>query len=456
MSRSLFQGTYGSSKTRNVLNPVTTLGGAVLANDICSAGGFGFTRQEYNVVKNVQNNYTKHMESGHYENIPNNLQMYLALYGALSRARTHYKNNRDIRLLLTITMDALVGSINSYGSNMRIIELNLQVMYLQEVIEEMISGINVKPAFDMNTGGMSALKELEFAPLFKTYINTYGLPQPGDGFNINRLQLIYDDMIQNGLDPGIVNMQTIMPSGSCLTANTIVDMYRKLALYVTSVRTLQETYALGDITSVVHILTPSVYNQLSADLNSLAYDLQLSNDGTARDLENVGQPYQDYERIRLTTATGLSTLNKAVQQNSILLDTQDKLDDAQEKVDILLDPIKLKQYIEDMSKRSGSMLFPDTTIGIKKAIVKQEYVEYIKVYGFPVNGIFDPEKLGDIVNQLTGNVNELSSVRNAGTSTQTKLLSTLDTQIQAKEEIRKRLKTTADIHERIRQLQKKK
>lgn len=444
MSRSLLQGNHvGSGSTRSVLNPSTVLGGAVLANDTCLSSGFGFTKQQWNMIRTVEGKYTQHLEDQQYEKIPNDLATYLSLYRALTQTRNAYKNNTQIAMLITITMQALTGAINSYGMSARQVELRIQNLYLQEVIDEMLSGVNRNPAFDLNTGGLEVLKELELAPLFMYYIKTYGCPQPGDGFDVNKLTVVYNSLISSGIDPGIVNIQSLLPSSTCVTASTVVDLYHKLSLYMNSVKTLQDTYSSGDVVSVATILTTDVYDQLSSQINALAYDLHLSTNGTAKDLENISQPYRDYENIRLTTSVSLSSLHQAVLQNAILMDTQDKLETAQEKVDILLDPVKLKQYIEELNAKSAATALPEQTIGIKKAVLKQEYVEYINLYGVPDKGIFDPEKLGDIINQLKGDGNPFSSI--------IRELEQTDAKIKGKLEMQKRLNANKIAQEKMKQ-----
>jgi len=439
MSRSLLQGSHtsSSSSSRNVLNPSTVLGGAVLATDTCISSGFGFTKQQWNMIRTVEGKYTQHLEDQQYEKIPNDLATYLTLYRALTQTRNVYKNNTQIAMLITITMQALTGAINAYGMRATQVELRIQNLYLQEVIDEMLSGVNRKPAFDMNTGGLEALKELELAPLFMYYIKTYGCPQPGDGFDVNKLTVVYNSLISSGIDPGIVNIASLLPSSTCVTASTVVDLYHKLALYTNSVKTLQDTYSSGDVTTVASILTTDVYGTLSAQVNQLAYDLHLAPDGTTT-----------REKIRLNTAVALSSLHQAVRQNTILVDTQKKLETAQEKVDILLDPVKLKKYIEEMNAKSATTALPDQTIGLKSAVVKPQYIEYIKLYGLPSNGAFDPDKLGDIVNQMNGQSNPYSSI--------VRELEKTDATIRGKLEMQKRMKANELAQEKLKQSKPKK
>lgn len=412
MSRSLITGLVSAVGTRNILNPVTVLGGAVLVTTTCAGGtgnGFSLTKPQRAMLNTIESQYTIHLEDRQYEKIPNDLESYLKLYQALSNTRVTYRTHKDVSLLLTITAEALAGAINAYGMNAQIIELHIQNLYLQGVIETLISGVNIKPAFDMNSGGLSMTKELKLAPLFMYYMQTYGTPEPGDGFDPNKLTLIYNTLINNGIDPGIVNVESIIPPETCTTKTALVDLYHQLALFVNSLKTLQETYASGNIAAVASIFTQDVYAEMTAQLEALALDLNISKDRAYITVETM---YEDYEKIRLTTAAGLNSLRAAILQYATLEDTTTKYLNAKEKADILLDPVKLKAYIEDYNKKSRVQLFPDSNVQIIKAQVKPEYAEYIKLYGYPQGGAFDPDKLGAIVNDLKSAEN--ASTKSAG------------------------------------------
>jgi hypothetical protein len=45
-------------------------------------------------------------------------------------------------------------------------------------------------------------------------------------------------------------------------------------------------------------------------------------------------------------------------------------------------------------------LFPDTDAVMKKATLKPQYAEYVRLYGFPEGGLFDMDRLGAIITQL--------------------------------------------------------
>ena len=61
-------------------------------------------------------------------------------------------------------------------------------------------------------------------------------------------------------------------------------------------------------------------------------------------------------------------------------------------VDALLEQLKLL--------RSSISLFPDQTITVIPVEIKAEYLVYIKTYGYPENGIWDPDLLGSILRSI--------------------------------------------------------
>jgi uncharacterized protein YkvS len=70
-----------------------------------------------------------------------------------------------------------------------------------------------------------------------------------------------------------------------------------------------------------------------------------------------------------------------------------------EKVDILEDMDKLKEYLDKLNR--NMVLFEITSTINVNANIKQEYVIYIQRYGFPKDGVFDLEKLSGIIIEIT-------------------------------------------------------
>jgi hypothetical protein len=105
--------------------------------------------------------------------------------------------------------------------------------------------------------------------------------------------------------------------------------------------------------------------------------------------------YPIYEQLRITIKYALQGLYKAIQQYQILLETNIKLASVTERASILDDMKKLKEFVKTL--KGGGNIFPDLIITAPMAKIKPEYLEYIQLYGYPSNGVFDMDKLGAIL-----------------------------------------------------------
>ena len=156
------------------------------------------------------------------------------------------------------------------------------------------------------------------------------------------------------------------------------NIYKVLADYSAVIQNLLFNFSLGNFNQVKNILTLRYYQYLSVKLAQITFT-----------------DYPIYEQLRLSTKYSLQGLYKGIQQYNVLVNTQNNLVTMTEKASILDDMTKLKNYISSLKKNVA--LFPDMNITVARATIKQEYAEYIRLYGYPSNGIFDMDKLGLIL-----------------------------------------------------------
>lgn len=158
----------------------------------------------------------------------------------------------------------------------------------------------------------------------------------------------------------------------------LLVMYARLSSYIETIKILFTEYTNGNFDVVANALTFSIYEEISLELNKLKMDERL---------------YPDYEQLRKNYTHVISGLYQSILQYSSLIDTQSKLEQCKERSAILKDPVKLKEYLEQLKQK----IFPDSNITIVKASIKPEYLEYIKRYGLPEGNVFDPDKLANIM-----------------------------------------------------------
>jgi hypothetical protein len=171
--------------------------------------------------------------------------------------------------------------------------------------------------------------------------------------------------------------------GKCTNSE---DLLKQLYTNVGSLlNDLLQNYSVGNFIGVRNELTRDRYNQLTVTFRN-----------------NSKPDFLYYEIIRLLFSKILDGLMQSVNQYVNLLDTISRLNTCNEYKSILDDPEKLKKYIEEL--RGRRYLFDIEPISMIKATIRQEYVEYIKLHGFPPSGIFDGSKLGDIIYKLENNI----------------------------------------------------
>ena len=62
----------------------------------------------------------------------------------------------------------------------------------------------------------------------------------------------------------------------------------------------------------------------------------------------------------------------------------------------------IESLINQLNTLRGSVsLFPEQNFTIIPVEIKPEYLVYIKTYGYPENGIWDPDILGSILSSIS-------------------------------------------------------
>ena len=191
-SKSLFK--RQTNVQRTVIDPLGVAGGG------SSGGGVYLSIETIKALKAVQEYYTMNLANKNYDKIPTDYTKFLHLFHII-RASYNKAGSNNMRLLLKITEEGLVGAMNSYGLNFSVIESTLQNTMLKQTIEDILSGKNVKSAFGSNTGQLTLKKTFTLAPLFSYYILLYGMPEAGVGFDQNKISILLEIFEKNGMNP---------------------------------------------------------------------------------------------------------------------------------------------------------------------------------------------------------------------------------------------------------------
>lgn len=134
----------------------------------------------------------------------------------------------------------------------------------------------------------------------------------------------------------------------------------------------------------------------------------------------LGQEYDSYEfiniynlvdKLNIQTTFGaamkslysntLDGLSRALVQYNKYVEALVTIETLSQRVDILDDPDKLNEYIEQLNTSARNVeLFDINPIQSIAPLIKAEYAEYIVRYGVPDDGIFESDKLYDIMKEL--------------------------------------------------------
>lgn len=166
------------------------------------------------------------------------------------------------------------------------------------------------------------------------------------------------------------------------TDNTNIVLNSKLKRIARTLITYIDLYIEGKMEELEQVFTLEVYTNYSRALTSMRKNR-----------------LTDGEIVRRSIVNALSTLYSGLsvyKDYALLEQTNEQLRD---RANILDDMERLKEYLEQLSSQAMALL-GSHDITMSSANVNEEYILYIKEYGYPLNGVFDPEKLGIITRTL--------------------------------------------------------
>jgi hypothetical protein len=141
---------------------------------------------------------------------------------------------------------------------------------------------------------------------------------------------------------------------------------------------ISQNYSSGAFETIKTQLTQMIYNNYSVGLY------------TARKPLNA-----TYEKIRKVILTNLEGLLQSINLYNVNKDVTYQKDSYKITADKFNDASEL---IAQLNMLRGSIsLFPEQHITVIPVQIKIEYLTYIRTYGYPENGIWDPDLLGAIL-----------------------------------------------------------
>jgi hypothetical protein len=147
---------------------------------------------------------------------------------------------------------------------------------------------------------------------------------------------------------------------------------------VTDISEISKNYASGAFEIIKSQLNQTLYNNYSLGL----FNARIPSNST-------------YEKVRKFINSNLEGLLQSINLYNTNTSVTTQRDAYKLIADRFNDPNELLAQL-NMLQRSMS-LFPDQHITVIPVEIKPEYLAYIKTYGYPENGIWDPDLLGSIL-----------------------------------------------------------
>jgi hypothetical protein len=141
---------------------------------------------------------------------------------------------------------------------------------------------------------------------------------------------------------------------------------------------ISENYSSGNFSAIKAQLTQTIYNNYSVGLYTVRRPLNAT-----------------YEKIRKTILVNLEGLLQSINLYNVNSDVTYQRDAYKVTADKFND---VNALIAQLNMLRGAIsLFPEQHITVIPVEIKIEYLTYIKTYGYPENGIWDPDLLGAII-----------------------------------------------------------
>jgi len=109
--------------------------------------------------------------------------------------------------------------------------------------------------------------------------------------------------------------------------------------------------------------------------------------------------YPNYEKIREILQLYLKGLTQQNELYKKLLNTESSLETCKKRSSILDNMQELRTYIENLSK-TMTLFNPEPQTIVAAKVLKQHAI-YLREYGYPLGGVFDPELLHEICEHIS-------------------------------------------------------
>lgn len=144
------------------------------------------TIPQYDALVTIQSQYSTNLAYQNFTSVPNDPLQYNNLISQLTDLNFR---SEHLTYLMRIAINSLTGSVNVSNLFSQYAISEIQATTIQTRIDQILSDINVRPS-STATGQFCFTKVMKLAPIFNYYIQLFGMPAYGVGFDTNKLAFL--------------------------------------------------------------------------------------------------------------------------------------------------------------------------------------------------------------------------------------------------------------------------
>lgn len=227
------------------------------------------------LINRIHRDYSIHMAGRKYESIPRDYGEFVVLMGSLESVSTE---DSTLKILLQIAQDALAGALNISTMYETIVYNEIQILTLNNRVDEILSDKNVKKAFSGDDAKSTYMSEKKFklSPVISYYIHLYGLPQFGEGFDTDKLLLLYIQIDNIRISESALNAAKLATDAAknaddaSVAATNLATLADEAALNVASSTVIEDVIAATTTAALADAAALSAMNAAKiADANAI-------------------------------------------------------------------------------------------------------------------------------------------------------------------------------------------
>ena len=153
------------------------------------------------LLQQIHDDYGVHAASRNYELISIDNTLYIDLYDQITTLITSI-TDETLGLLLTLSKETLITAFHSVTLHSGNITLQVEKTILQQKVNDLISQANNEIIQNASTSGQFAIvRDFQLAPVYNYYIQVYGVPVYGAGFDPIRISFLAEILTSLSINP---------------------------------------------------------------------------------------------------------------------------------------------------------------------------------------------------------------------------------------------------------------